>query len=608
MILDPEKIVSDYTEEEQGEIVAQVRADFLGAEENRNEREEIALEDYELYMRKRRDAAGQAAARGGISKIEVPIVYWNIEHQVPRLGVQPPTFSVRGLTAESVPYAMAKQARLNHFLKRCGWDIPYQMIVRSKLILGDGIAMTPWSDKLHMPRLMHVDWFDMFISSEATVFEEAEAHFHRTFWTPRGLEQLVGQLDEKERLVWHNLDDLPAATRREHVDDTWARRRSLAEQGTGAVAQGTGGQELPFISCWYETGEYVVLGGPEYGTLIRAQMSPYRRRITESGGSSEIEWLRPFVFFRNIPDLTGPYSLSEPRVLGDHQLEMSTLRNIFIDQVHLDVNSPIVHDESIPDEKVARAFATPKGRLAVPWGPAGPLIMRMGPGQPSASMPMVYDQVRNEVQLISGVNDNAAGQPVDGEQTATEVTILSQEANRRMQLKRKMDEIAMAEVGRHFDYRDRQFGGVIHAEMPPGLDPAGALGITPAGQGQLDTLALMAGRGPAAAPPLPTSGLVRLGTGVNGPGLDYEVEIEAGSSLQPEKGEEAQRLNAFLAGASHPAIAPLIDWAEVARTYISSHGFDPERLMVPVPPPGTVPVGPDGQPIPPPGAPPAPPA
>ncbi len=590
MILDPEKTVADYTDDEQRDLVEQVRADFVAAENNRDEREEIALEDYELYARKRRDAAKMAEERGGWSQIEVPIVYWNVEHQVPRLGVEPPTVTVKALTPQAVPYSQAKQLRLQHYLYECGWDRPYQMIARSKLILGDGIAMVPWSPARHMPRVMHVDWFDFFVSHEATVFEEAEVQFARTFWTKRGLEELDGDVDANGDRLWHNLDELDGQTRGS-LDDTWERRRAIASQGSGHAAAGDDGVETPFISCWYRTGEFVVLGGSDHQTLVRAGMSPYRRRL-RSGG---IEWIRPFVFFRNIPDLTGPYSLSEANVLGDHQIEMSTLRNQNIDQISMNQNAPVVHDESIPDELVAAAFASPKGRLAVPWGASGPLIMRMPPGQISGDMSIVYDQIRNEAQLISGVNDNAAGQPVNTQQTATEVSILSQEANRRIQLKRKMDEIAMAEVGRRFDWLDRQYGGVVNAEVPSGFRPGeGARGFTPVGPGgPPSVIDLMAGRGPGGA--AFDSGFVEIGTDVNGPHLDYQVEIEAGSAVRADQGEEAQKLNAFLAGASHPLIAPLIDPMELARAYVLAHGMNPDRILRP---PNMQPVGPDGQPLP----------
>lgn len=590
MILDPEKTVADYTDDEQAEIVAEVRDDWQASQDNRRQREEIALEDYELYMRQRRDAEKQAEERGGWSQLEIPIVYWNIEHQLPRLGVDPPRITVKALNAESVPYAKSKEMRLNYYVERCGWDLSYQMVARSKLILGDGIAMVPWSPSRHMPTIVHTDWFDFFVSAEATVFEEADCHFHRTFWTPRGIDELAGELDEDERPIWHNLDEVPDGGRRSQVDPTWARRRKLNEQGTDSGAHTD--DVTPFVSCWYSTGEYIVLGGPDYSTLVRAQMSPYRRRVHHPGVPSTVQYLRPFVFFRNIPDLTGPYSLSESRALGDHQIEMSTLRNQAIDQVSLDINAPIVHDESVNDQKVKDAFDKPKGRVAVPWGPAGPLIMRMPVGQPSAGLPMIYDQVRNESQLISGMNDNAAGQAVNGEQTATEINTLAAAANQRILLKRKMDEIGMKAVAQQFDFRDRQYGGILLMELPAGVDIAKARGFRAVTPDAMDTSSLMSGRGPGVSPNF-AGGFVQVTPASGGPGLDYEVTIEAGSAVRSDQTEEAQRIGAFVAGLQDPELRARVDWDEVARTYVSAHGFSPDRLYrTPPPPPPGVPEAP----------------
>ena len=275
-----------------------------------------------------------------------------------------------------------------------------------------------------------------------------------------------------------------------------------------------------------------------------------------------------------------------------------------MDQVSMDINAPIVHDESIPDEKVATAFSTPKGRLAVPWGPSGPLIMRMPVGQPSSGLPMIYDQIRNESQLISGMNDNAAGQPVNGEQTATEVQILSSEANKRIQLKRKMDEIAMKAIAVAFDYRDRQFGGILLMEPPSGTQLGGLRGFRALVPDQMDVSALMSGRGPGVAPGVST-GFVQLSTDVNGPGLDYDVLVDAGSSIRADQAEETQRLMSFVAAVSHPEVALRVDWDEVTRSIITAFGFSADRLYRQPPPPP--PVGPDGAPLAP-GAPAAPPA
>ena len=561
------------------DLLDEVRADWLAARDARRDREERALHDIELYSRKRRDAEAEMVARQGFSKIEVPLIYWIVEHMMPRLGVQAPTLTVNATSPEAVPYAQAKQMRMQHHLDSCGWDIPYQFIQKSKLVIGDGIAKVPWDHEEMRPGIIDVDWFDFFVSSECTRLEAAAVHFHRSYLTKRRIEMMRGQRDAKDKPLWHNLDDLAPESTREHLDDTWGRRAYLGESGGSVVGEQQASGLVPVIECWYSTGEYVVLGGDDYATLLRAEMSPFRRRKLDGS----FRYLRPFAFFRNTidPFSGSPYSTGEAQALEHHQVEISSMRNAWMDQMNVNVNAPTVYDESMDGAMVAEAFSRPGGLLAVPWGASGPPIMRMPPGQVTADFPALYAMIRNEGELVSGMNDNAAGQAVDGAQTATEVQILASEANWRIRLKRRMDEIAMHDVAMLFDSHDRQYGGIVALAVEPGFradeGARGFLNQPGAADGIEGTLALMAGanRGVAIGPP----GVARIGPEVNQPGATYQIEIDAGSAARPDQMEEAQKMNALIGALSHPNMAPLVDWVELTRTVLLTHGQTPEKLM-----------------------------
>ena len=210
----------------------------------------------------------------------------------------------------------------------------------------------------------------------------------------------------------------------------------------------------------------------------------------------------------------------------------------------------------------------------MPWGPSGPPIARLAPGYGSGDMASIYGWIRDEVQIVSGMNDNAAGQAVQGEQTATEITTLAAEANKRMQLKRRMDEIAMGDVARLFDSHDRQFGIIMDIPVDKGFTPnAGAAGFS---------------QPPGAAA---GSAFARIGIEVNAADMDYDIEVDAGSALRPDQTEEAQKLNAFILGpASHEQIGPRLDWQELTRRAVEVHGMSEDRLLLPPAPPA--PLGP----------------
>jgi hypothetical protein len=609
LLSDPDIRAADIARDGLELIREEVAEDFRAAREARKDRQERALTDYALYRRKVREVAQEIEdalhpdRRGpfGWSKIQVPLVFWIVETLIPRLGVNPPTITVNARTPEAVPYTQAKQLRLRHHLHRCGWELPYQMVAKSKLILGDGIGKVPWDQKLRGPRLVDVDWFDFFCSQEATRFEAADVLFHRTAYTRRQL-RVLAKAGGEDGPLYINLEDLEGhGGDRGGWDDSWSARLDFAEQGTRSTITHPRHELIPIVEAWYATGEYVVCGGADCQVVIRAEMSPYK--------DSRGEPVRPFAFFRNTLDLAGPYSIGEAETLEDHQVELSTIRNQWIDQTTANINAPVAFTDDIDGTLVDEAFSQPNGRLAVPSGqPITSYVMRFPPGQTTADVPAITENIRFEAQITSGINDNAAGMAAEQDQTATEVSILAQEANKRVQLKLRMDEQGMAQVAHLFDCHDRQFGGPMSVKVDkafqsqPGQKsilpvPAGGIGAA------ADPMAMMSGR--MAAPPTNGagagfgSGFAMVGAEVNAEGLDYDIEIDAGSSARPDQLEEAQKHMALIGALSHPAMAPLVDWAEMTRRTIQVHGLSEERLMVPPPPPGMPAMpGPPGGPMP----------
>lgn len=591
LLSDPEIRAADIARDGLELIREEVRADFIAAREARKDRQEQALTDYALYRRKVREVADELVEhndrRGpfGWSRIQVPLVFWIVETLIPRLGVNPPTITVNARTPEAVPYCQAKQMRLRHYLEMGNWHLPYQMTAKSKLILGDGFAKVPWDNDLRAPRFHYIDWFDFFCSVECTVFEAADVLFHRSVLTRRQLRTLARE-QGKDGPLWTNLEDLEGrGGTRDAWDDTWAQRLDTANQSTRGGMTDPRQELIPFVEAWYATGEYVVGAGIDFDVVVRAEMSPFR----DPKGRP----IRPFAFFRNTLDLAGPYSIGEAETLEDHQVELSTIRNQWIDQTTANINAPIVHTDDIAGAEVDEAFSQPNGRLAVPAGqPINAYLMRFPPGQQTADVPQINENIRFEAQITSGINDNAAGMAAAQDQTATEVSILAQEANKRIQLKLRMDEMGMKQVAVLFDCHDRQFAGPMQLPVEP------SLALRPGQKGVIGVPVEGATGGDFA------SGFAMVGAEVNTPERQYDIEIDAGSAARPDQLEEAQKHHALLADLSHPAISPLVDWTEVARRTLQVHGQSDERLLRPPDPmaglmaqlQGGPPVAPNGAP------------
>lgn len=522
----------------------------------------------------------------------MPLAFWMVETQLPRIGVNPPTITVSARTPEAVPHAEAKRLRLQHYLNECGWVRPMIRTYRQLLVLGDGPVKVPWSAERRMPYIAAVPWWDFFLSAEAQDWPTAEWIFQRTFWTRRGLADLAAQTDARGRGLWAGLEEVRARSgSRSHSDETYDRRRSLAHMGPDSRDD----ERACLIEAWHRDGSYVVVGGNEGETLVRAQVSPFHDRRGMP--------LRPFVLFQSLLDITGPYSISLPEVLEDHQAEVSTIRNQWIDQVTANINAPVIHADSIPAADVEAALAQPNGRLAVPadqFVDIRQAVMRMPPGQVTGDFPLLYEQIRSEAQMAGGVSDISAGQ-VSAEglsnQTATGMSIIAGETNKRVQLLLRMIELAMGggqtSVAGLFDALDRQFGAQMAIPVPPLYDAHGAEGVSPLSPDPMAPLPEGAGAFPG--------GFASVGTSPNIRAADYAFEVDAGSTQRPDQREEAQKVLAFIQSASHPAIAPLVNWREVAAQLVKSHGLSEQRMLSAHPGAQEAPVGPP-VPLEPPGA------
>lgn len=552
-VVDPEKRLRDLSEQDADLLFTEVEEAWTAAVESRRDREDRALANYKLYRLKEQEAETARQSRGGWSKLRMPLIYWLVETVLPRLGVAPPTLTVTPRTGDAVPYAQAKQMRMNYYIGEGDWEIQAIKTLKQVLVLGDGPVKVPWDGKAKIPRMLSIPWWDFFLSQEAQDWRTAEWQFQRTYWTSRQLRAMGAQEDEKGKPLWLNLERVEdGATGPETQDPTYQDRRDAAGYSS-SQPDGTPDGVHALVEAWHADGSYVAFS-PDMRVIVRAEKSPFHNRTGKP--------IRPFVMFQGTPDMQGPYSIPLPEVLEDHQIEVETMRNQWIDQMTMNLNAGIVHDSSIPEQDVEEFMSAPNGRLAVDGFPdVRAAIQRMQPGQVTGDFPQLYQMVRSESQMTSGVSDIAAGQQsIEGlqNQTATGISIIAGESNRRMQLHLRLAEIGMGEVATVFDSHDRQFGGPLFVPTEQDFVPRNEeLGFGWAPKGFAEILST-----------------------VNRRDLDYKIAVDAGSAVRPDQLENAQRDVAFVGIMSHELIAPFVDWKEIATKVATSHGMNPERVLL----------------------------
>jgi hypothetical protein len=557
-----------------------VRDDWHSAVESRHELEERKLKSYKLYRAWRDELAGHGkSGRGpfGWSKLTVPLIFWVTETTLPRIGVQPPTVIVNAKTPEAVPYAQAKQMRIQYHLRQAHMEEELLVALKSMLILGDGIVKVPWNPDTRCPGFIAVNWWDWFVSPEAERWHTAEVLYHRTWHTRRDLERLSKRTDEKGKPIY-DLEAIEAlasmGTQRSASDPTWQARRDT--QGIGWSIYARGDEPVPVIEAWYRDGARVTFGGDDLGLVLRVVDGEDYVHRTPKG-----QPYRPFSVFQNTPDLYSPYSISDAEMLEGHQAELSTLRNQYIDQITMNLNAPLGYDNRrVRPEQIDAAFGQPGGKFGTD-GPPQDAVARFTPGSTSRDFSEVYDNVRGEAQIVAGVSDYAAGMgsaPGVDNQTATGISLITQEANKRFQSKLKFVELAMRRVAEIYDWLDRSLGSnpiYTIPEQDPLLEP-GTQGVTMRGK-----MAMVSG-----AP--------------NDKNLDYEIDVDAGAMAPPATQEQARKVMTLVQAIAvmPPQAQQTIDWQALLKQVVEAHGMEPDRVINPqlamptMGMPGEVPVGP----------------
>lgn len=574
------------------QITEQAREDWRAARESRKTIEQRKLRDYRLYRRFRAELSQggitpESKGPHGWSKLTVPLVFWVVETILPRVGIQIPTVTATARTPQAVLFAYAKQLRTQRQWELSRMEPELMLSIKSMLIMAEGVLKEFWDPVIRGPAARNVSWFDFYVSPEAANHRDAECLLHRTWHTKRGLQELMRRdADRRDSLSGKKLPRLydhealeqvmHGSAQRDATDETWQQVREAAGLGEVQFADAEG--QFSLVELWYADGSMVTIAGDDSPFLIRAEREPiYRDPLGRS--------FRPFTVLSNTPDLFTPYAISSAEVLEDFQHEASTINNQAMDQATRNINAPWAYDSTMIDDvnEMDEAMGTPGGRFGVKGDPRAALY-RMEAGQLSSDPERLTQFIIQQAQLASGVTDTAAGQITPGgigNETATGAAILQQEANLRFRFLLKLLDMDLGQMAQHFDWMDREIGRrAINVPMQAGEQiPADSRGVKEIGRG-----------------------FARVGPEVNAAGLDYDIDVDAGSMAPPQRGEQIFNVRSLIADllALPPPQAGgvAIDWRELSRRVVEAHGEDPDVIFLP---PGQVPLIP---PVGPPGGPP----
>ena len=559
------------------DILTMASNDLTSAVESRRQLDDRKLELLRLYAGWRnelQEGGKSKEARGphGWAKTTTNFAFWIVETILPRVGVNIPTVTCTALNPAAVPFAQAKQMRTNQQWKRSGIEEQVMLSLKSFLILGEGFEKDFWDPVIGGPSSKNIGWFDFYISPEAARWREAEFIAHRTWHTRRGIEQLMkrdAKRTDKDGKKLPPLYDHEALEDLLHggmqrdgsaSDETYASVREAVGMGPAIYPAGDG--QYALTELWYLGGEMVVLAG-DAGTspprLVRVEKEPMYVDQYERA-------YRPFTVYSNTPNLFTPYAISDVETLEDFQHVGSTLQNQFIDGATRTLNPLTGIDTSMADPaQVVAAKGVPGGVFSSNGDPA--LALRQFPPQQvSGDYERAMQDLRTWVQTLSGVNDVAAAQQTAGgvqNDTATGAAIFQEEANKRWQFKLKLIQLGMRGKAQNYHAMDCQIGcSPVNVPLEAGdqLDFSKLRGITPVNES-----------------------FARVGTEVNSQGLQYQIDVDAGSLAPPSQMMQAQSIRALVSDLmALPPGSVNIDFSELARRIVEAHGDNPETILLPM--------------------------
>lgn len=574
--------------EDRDEIAEIAREDLRAARDSRREIEKTKLRSYKAYETWSDKVLGGGkdsetdGGRGefGWSKITVPMLYWVVETELPRIALGAPTLIASPKSPKAVPFAKAKTMRLQAMMADARARPAIFRAAKRMSLYGLGPMLWWWNQDECRMSVDDISWFDFFISPEARRWQDAEVLWTRAWYTERQLEELGKRKDKDGKPLYDKLDEVIRGSGDPSTeDDTWYARREAHGMGSSVTWPVQSGGVYPLYTGYYQDGSWIVLGGSNGEVLCRAAVTQYWRRIPLAarkrleGGELDPDGpkmrpFRPIVCLGNTPDTEGPYPTGSGEVIVTYQEELSTIRRQALDQVTANLNSPIVYDMSAlgedADALIDMAFGAPGGKLGVRSGmDVNTVIRRMPPTQLSIDVQAMSELHRTEAQLVTGISDYVGGLMSQGglgsNTTATAVERITNESNMRFRLKNAFVEDDMQEAARIVDACDRLFGQIMY--FNPQKD--GSFGERDAGVTDHD------------------GGLYELSNEMNGDEYEFDVKVEAGSLTPPSQSQEYQDLVKLIETAM--AVGPMaasVRWPEVIREVVSALGFDPNRVLL----------------------------
>lgn len=417
----------DWEKADDEEIVAKVTEDFNKAKSARQEYDDKWLRYYKLYRNYKEERQDNR------SNLFIPYTFSIIETVVPRiiatLFATRPYIGYMPTNHDSVDRAKNLEALVDYQLvQKIGFKSVAAEWIKEALIYGTGILKVGWQFeekeitkrepikflgatlgsrpvikteiRKDEPLVECIDLFDFYIEPGATSIDDANYCIHKVVRDKAHLERMA------ELGIYENIEDLDDESTETGAD---IRKAELGESGSDKKG-------ITLLEYW--TDDRIVVVANET-TVIRNEPNPY--------------WCKrkPFIRIVDTIDPHNFYGIGEIEPIEDLQHSLNTIRNMRLDNINLIINRMFTikrYANIDPEQLVMR----PGGFIEVDdHDDIQPIELK----NVTSDSYKEDNLIRQDLDIVSGVNDYVRGTNPDRRETATTSSVLSQASNERIKLK-----------------------------------------------------------------------------------------------------------------------------------------------------------------------------
>ena len=393
-------------------------------------------------------------AYNGITKSDKPdyksdlntnFIFSTLESILPIMADEEPVFEVLPRNQEGMENADVINKCMEYEFEREGMRTKIISALRTSLQLGTAVFFIPWdtnAGKDGNVRCIPISPFNIFPDPSATNLNEAEYVIYATYKHVNQLKKLFPKVamqleggDIKHKELAGNLNQQGKTDTQILVLETWCKDYTYID-----VEEMENGELVKKKKRAFPTGR-VITTAPELGVLLEDKKNPYK------------DGKFPFVILKDHDQPFEFWGKGEVEQILSPQKYINELSNQIIDNAKTTANMQWVIDKNAG---IGVGKLTNRPGMIIRKNP-GTEVRRDAPPPMPGYVAQQIEQMKLDIETISGVHDVTQGRRPSGIQAGNAIMALQEAGQARIRIKIKLMEEALSEIARLWYSRMKQF-------------------------------------------------------------------------------------------------------------------------------------------------------